>query len=84
MVLIYGDSNCIVCKQTADLCKQYSLEHKLININESFATEDEFATKFKNKKYIPQIEWNGKIIGGYNQFLEALEEMINNYGENTL
>lgn len=84
MVKVYGDEYCFVCKQVVDLCKQYGLECELIDINRDFATQDAFAKKFKNSRYVPQIEWNDKIIGGYNQFLDALEETINNYGENSL
>lgn len=72
MITIYGTSTCSYCKKAVELAKQYKLEYEYKNIN-SKEYLDEIRAMLPNIKTVPQIYWNGKYVGGYNDLALEIE-----------
>jgi glutaredoxin len=79
MVTIWGKEHCSFCEKAKALCDQYELKYEYILIDgpEKF---EQLQALLPDARTVPQIFWNGKHIGGYNQF--ALEvENTRNFGQ---
>tara|TARA_Y100000004_G_C8869376_1_gene392576 strand:- start:742 stop:993 length:252 start_codon:yes stop_codon:yes gene_type:complete len=72
MIKIYASENCVWCKRARALAEQYKIpyEYKII-----FSDEDkqEFKSLFNNAKTVPQIMWNDKYVGGYEELAAEIE-----------
>lgn len=72
MIKIYATESCPWCKKARALAEQHNLpyEYKII-----FSDEDkqEFRRLFADAKTVPQIMWNDKYIGGYEDFAAEIE-----------
>lgn len=72
MIKIYGTETCHWCKMARSLCIQYDLKYEYIIL----ATDElrrEFKEKFPNITSVPQITWNDRYIGGYDDFAAEVE-----------
>lgn len=72
MITIYGKDGCGYCIAATKVCTQRDLKYEYLRLDEHF-TRDELLTKFPNAKTFPQIEVNTLHVGGYNEFVEYLE-----------
>ena len=82
MIEIYGRNNCSYCKKAKELCQEYELTFTYYSIDENPAYFMEFMKLFPNAKTIPQIVWDGKLIGGYNELTIEIENLgLGNYGQ---
>lgn len=81
MIVIYGNLFCNYCLRAKKLAERYSLsyEWKDLDIDSNM---NEFKIKFPSAKSIPQIEWDGRYIGGYDELAEEIENTIGDYGQN--
>ena len=72
-----------MCEKAIKLASSRSLvyTYKDITIQENLV---EFKQKFPDVKYVPIITWHDRYIGGYNQFVEEIENTIINYGDQIL
>lgn len=82
MITIYSMKNCSWCQAAKNLAEQYQLEHEVIEIGPSNPKAlDELRKLVPNLRTVPQIFWNGRYIGGYNEFAEEVQNTIGGYGE---
>jgi glutaredoxin len=81
MIEIYGKNNCSYCQKAKQVCQEYKLSFTYYTIeDEKFLTE--FMELFPNAKTVPQIMWDGKLIGGYNELTIEIENLgLGNYGQ---
>jgi glutaredoxin len=81
MIEIYGKNNCSYCQKAKLLCQEYKLSFAYYPIeDDKFLTE--FMELFPNAKTVPQIMWDGKLIGGYNELTIEIENLgLGNYGQ---
>jgi glutaredoxin len=81
MIEIYGKSNCGWCKKAVALADQYMLQYRYHNCDDS-SHALLLKERFPEVKTVPQIWWNDKHLGGYQQFAKEIEEtMGSNYGQ---
>lgn len=69
MIEIYGQPNCNYCEKAVKLCEDKKLPYKYFSVKQDITIE-EFKEMFPKKLTVPQININGKYLGGYDQ-LEA-------------
>ncbi len=71
---IYGKENCTFCDQAAVLAQKIDgAEWQLLKLDEDYTADDLFE-KAPSAKTFPQIFIDGKLIGGYQQFLGWSQE----------
>lgn len=73
MINIYGKDNCSFCVQAKNVAEQYSLSYTYFDIGADDDAWKEFQEKFPGVRTVPQIEWAGKHVGGYEDFLKEVE-----------
>jgi|TARA_B110000908_G_scaffold167397_1_gene220278 glutaredoxin 1 len=86
-VVIYGRDECQWCDRAHELAHQHGIEVKYKSLSDRFdgaAYRTEMFAECKTAgftpKTVPQVFWNGKHIGGFNEF--ALEiENTRNFGD---
>jgi glutaredoxin 3 len=81
MITIYGRDNCYWCQEAKSLAKRYGLEFEYKNTGyEKFRTE--MFEKYPDAKTVPQIWWDDRHIGGYDQFVSEIENTLgSHYGQ---
>lgn len=79
MVIIWGTSSCSYCKKAISLCEQYNFkfEYILIDTQEKLQELHNIAP---DTHTVPQIWWNNKYIGGFNEFQQEIEN-TRNFGQ---
>ena len=80
MIIIYGKSNCGYCTKAKDLAEQYHLKYEYRDV-EQFEFLEQMVTMAPNTKTVPQIWWNSRHIGGYNEFVGEVQDTLGNYGQ---
>lgn len=81
MITIYGTSVCSYCLRAKNLAKRYGLEHEFKNIEfDYFKKELDERVDFEYKT-VPQIWWDNRYIGGYDDLTKEIENTIGGYGE---
>lgn len=83
MVIIYGRDDCLACLQAKQLCEAWNFKHEFVDVKNSVDNRADFMIKYPNQMRLPVIERNGKLIGGYENFLAEIENTMN-YGEGKL
>jgi glutaredoxin len=82
MIKIYGKNNCTYCQKAKDLCRQYKLNFTYYPIDQNDEFFSQFMELFPNAKTVPQIMWDNKPIGGYNELTAEIENLgLGNYGQ---
>ena len=80
MIVIYGKDNCHWCQEAKKLADQYSLKYEYKNtLFQDYRTE--MFEKYPEAKTVPQIWWNDRHIGGYNEFAREIENTLGDYGQ---
>lgn len=79
-ITIYGKSQCPWCDRAKTLAKMYSLEYEYKNV-ELKKFYDEMKQAVPEAKTVPQIFWNGRYLGGYNEFSKEIENTVGGHGE---
>jgi glutaredoxin len=82
-VEIYGTSTCNWCDRAQELCAQYDLSYVYKSLDDRFEGEKnlrEFRERLPNAKQVPQIFWNDKYIGGFNELVSEIEN-TRNFGQ---
>lgn len=89
MVVIYGKDTCNWCDRAVQICEQHGITYKYKSVDDRF----EGPTYFQELKQlaeeqsltiktVPQIWWNDKYIGGFEQLAAAIEDNnIGNFGQ---
>lgn len=83
MIEIYGRPTCGFCLRAKKLAERYGLQYEYKDITyEKYDTE--LNERFDGEvRTIPQIYWNDKYIGGYNELAEEIQN-TRNYGDGPL
>tara|TARA_A100001201_G_scaffold111189_1_gene95100 strand:- start:138 stop:359 length:222 start_codon:yes stop_codon:yes gene_type:complete len=71
MIEIYGQDMCGYCKKAVDLCEERNLPYKYYVVKEDITLE-EFKKMFPFKRTVPQINIDGKYIGGFQELKAEL------------
>ena len=71
LVEIWGKPNCPYCNRAKQTSKKFGLNYIYHQLDEDF-TKEEFLEKFPDAKSYPQIIVDGKLVGGYMDFLTLL------------
>ena len=71
-VEIYGKSRCTYCDAAKNISKQRNIDHEYFMLDADY-TEEEFFEKFPTARTFPQIIVNGESIGGYQQYIDKLD-----------
>ena len=74
MIEIYGTDNCVFCDKAKNLLQMYDKEYTYIDVTETEYVTAAFFKRFPNVRTVPQIEWEGKHIGGYTELREWLKD----------
>ena len=82
MIVIYGDTNCAWCDRAKKLCEAYLLdfEYKLIR---DPGVMDELQERVANTRTVPQIFWNDKHVGGFEELVTEIED-TQNFGQESI
>tara|TARA_B100000809_G_scaffold108310_1_gene106792 strand:+ start:484 stop:714 length:231 start_codon:yes stop_codon:yes gene_type:complete len=72
VIEIYGTDSCVFCDKAKELLETYNKEYTYIDVTETEDTTAAFFKKFPNVRTVPQIEWEGKHIGGYTELKKWL------------
>jgi glutaredoxin len=80
MITIYGHQRCVWCTKAKQLAEQYQLSYdwKDTDVMENL---NDLKQKFPNVKTVPQVWWDERHIGGYEQFSSEIENTLGNYGQ---
>lgn len=80
MVIIYGNNMCNYCLKAKKLAEQYNLKYdwKDTDIDKNL---NDLKLKKPDVKTIPQIWWNQKYVGGYEEFASKVTNDIGGFGE---
>jgi len=73
MILIYGKPMCPFCEQAKAFCEQrgFDYEYKVLDTD---YTKEELLETFPGARTVPQIVINGEKVGGYEGFMNYVEE----------
>ena len=74
MIEIYGTDSCVFCNKAKELLEIYNKEYTYIDVTETEYITAAFFKRFPNVRTVPQIEWEGKHIGGYTELREWLKD----------
>tara|TARA_Y100000780_G_scaffold165549_1_gene150352 strand:- start:42 stop:272 length:231 start_codon:yes stop_codon:yes gene_type:complete len=74
MFEIYGTTDCDFCDKAKSLLATYEKDYTFIDVVENEDITAAFFKKFPNVRTVPQIEWEGKHIGGYIELREWLKD----------
>jgi glutaredoxin len=82
MIVIYGTETCSYCREAIEVCEKYQLDFQYKSIdNEYYNNRNEFKRLFPEARTVPQITWNERVIGGYTDLLQEIEDTIGDYGQ---
>jgi len=83
MIKIYGTQICPYCLRAKRLAEQYGFKYEYIDLDEgdNMAELLERVVKFET---VPQIFWDGRHIGGYEQLASEIENTSGGFGEGRL
>lgn len=80
MIIIYGHQRCGWCIKAKKLAEQYQLKAVWKDTDNQENLND-LKIAMPNVKTVPQIWWNGRYIGGYEDFATEVQDTIGGYGE---
>lgn len=80
MITIYGHARCVWCKKAKTLAEQYKLEVNYRDTDEP-GVLDELKMKIPAAKTVPQIWWDNRYLGGYEQLALEIQNTVGGFGE---
>jgi glutaredoxin 3 len=71
-VIVYSKENCPSCVKAKNMLNQMEIQFKeyIVGVN---ATREELLDVIPTARSVPQILIDGKVIGGYDQLVEYIE-----------
>ena len=74
-ITIYSKSNCVYCDKAKAMLKNLGLTYEEKMFGKDFNSPEElYKAVGKQVRTMPQIQIDGKLIGGYNQLIEHFIE----------
>lgn len=83
MITIYGHARCGWCVKAKALADQYKLKYEWRDTDVPENLND-LKQRYPNVKTVPQIWWDERHIGGYDQFSSEVENTLGNYGQDRI
>lgn len=78
MITIYGHARCGWCVRAKNLAAKHKLEYEWKDTDDQ-ENLNNLKIKLPNVKTVPQIWWDEKHIGGYEQFASEIEKLLGNH-----
>lgn len=72
-VIIWSKNNCRYCEMAKSLLKNKGIAYEERNINNGWSKE-QLLEAVPNARTVPQIFINGKLIGGFDELTNKLQE----------
>jgi len=72
MITIYGSPNCRFCTLAKDLADRTNISYNYIDVTKHEPSQDMF--RARGFKTVPQIFDNDTYIGGYQEFVKAVNK----------
>ena len=69
--VIWSKDDCPFCVAAKQLFDTYNFKYEVIDV---YQNKEAFREEFPDAKTVPQIIYNGKKIGGYNELFRAFED----------
>ena len=69
MITIYGKEDCMYCMRAKRLAESNDLDYTYKDITDD---RSEFDRLFPGKNKVPQIMWNEKHVGGFEEFMDEV------------
>jgi glutaredoxin len=79
-IKIYGKTNCPWCDRAKSLVSRYGFQYEYFDIGRK-QYYDELKESVPDLKTVPQIFWNERYIGGYNELANEIENTVGSYGD---
>ena len=74
-ITIYSKPNCVFCDKAKSMVKNLGFEYEEKMFGKDFNSPEElYEAVGKQVRTMPQIQIDGKLIGGYNQLVEHFME----------
>jgi glutaredoxin len=73
MIEIWGKPQCPFCDKAKQICEVKGFEYTYKSLDTDY-TREELLETFPDARTVPQIIVDGKKVGGYNNFMDYLEE----------
>lgn len=80
MIKIYGKTNCPWCVRAKKLVSRYGLKYEYYDVGMQ-KYYDELKEAVPDLKTVPQVFWDGRHLGGYNELATEIENTIGGFGE---
>lgn len=80
MITIYGHARCGWCTKAKGLAEQYGLKY-VWKDTDDFKTLNDLKTILPSVRTVPQIWWDERHIGGYEDLVQEIENTLGNYGQ---
>ena len=82
-IVIYSKNNCVFCTKAKHLVKTLGLEYTEKKMEEFDSPQAMLEDIGKQVRTMPQIQIDGKLVGGYNQLVEYVADQgkVNFKGE---
>jgi glutaredoxin 1 len=80
MITIYGHARCGWCIKAKGLAERYRLKY-VWKDTDNVENMNNLKTLLPSVKTVPQIWWDDRYIGGYEQFSSEIENTLGNYGQ---
>lgn len=80
MITIYGHQRCVWCKKAKDLAEQYNLEYSWKDTDDQTIL-NELKTQKPEVRTVPQIWWDNRYLGGYENFADEVQNTLGGFGE---
>jgi glutaredoxin len=81
VIVIYSKNNCKWCDLAKTLAEAHKLNHEVRNTDTNVHFILELMAHKPDVKTLPQIWWDDRYIGGYNDFAAEVENTIGGYGD---
>lgn len=80
MVIIYGTPTCGFCLRAKKLAERYNIPYEYKNVEHAVYRTEMVESYGGEPKTVPQIWWNNKYVGGYEEFSAEVEN-TRTYGD---
>lgn len=73
MIIIYGKPGCVYCDKAKDFCKLKNFNYEYKELDRDYRRE-ELLESYPEARTLPLIFANGVKIGGYNDFVDYIDQ----------
>lgn len=81
--VVWSKNSCPFCDQAKNLLKSKSIEFEERNIEKDW-TKEQLLEAVPTARTLPQIFLNNKLIGGFTELRQYLEETAGGYGDGAI